>query len=59
MLIYGVGCGILTVFMRAFGSYGEGVSYAILIMNVFAVALDKLTRPKRYGKGGVDLGKGK
>ena len=48
-LIYGVGCGLLTVFIRYFGSYGEGVSYAILIMNVCAWTIDRFTPPRRFG----------
>ena len=51
-IIFGIGCGLLTVFLRYFSSYSEGVSYAILLMNVFAFSLDKLTKPPRYGKGG-------
>ena len=51
-IIYGIGCGLLTVFLRYFGGYPEGVSYAILLMNVFAFALDKIARPRRYGAGG-------
>lgn len=52
MLIFGVGCGALTVFLRYFSSYNEGVSYAILLMNVFAFSLDKVTKPRRFGIGG-------
>ena len=52
-IIYGLGCGILTVLIRYYGGYPEGVSYAILLMNVFAQSLDKLTMPKRYGTGGI------
>lgn len=48
-VIYGVGCGALTVLIRYFGSYNEGVSYAILIMNACAVLLDKVGRPRRFG----------
>lgn len=51
-IIYGIGCGLLTVFLRYYGGYPEGVSYAILLMNIFAFALDKITRPRRYGIGG-------
>lgn len=46
-ILYGVGCGALTVFLRYFGSYPEGVAFAILIMNSCAWALDKLGRPRR------------
>lgn len=55
-LIYGVGCGLITVFIRSFG-YAEGVSFAILIMNLFTLALDKLTMPVHFGGGKNDVGK--
>lgn len=48
-VIFGIGCGLLTVFIRYFGSYNEGVSFAILIMNSCVWAIDKASRPKRYG----------
>ena len=48
-LIYGAGCGILTVFIRYFGGYPEGVSFSILIMNLLTWYIDKLTVPKRFG----------
>lgn len=48
-LIYGVLCGVLTVVIRYFGSYNEGVSYAILIMNACVVLLDRIGRPKKFG----------
>ena len=48
-VIFAVGCGALTVFIRYFGSYPEGVSYAILIMNACVVLLDKVGVPKRFG----------
>ena len=47
-VLFGIGCGILTVFLRVFGGV-EGVSYAILLMNVCAPLLEKFTRPRRYG----------
>ena len=47
-IIYGIGCGLITMFIRYFG-YPEGVSFAILIMNLFALVLDKLTMPKKFG----------
>ncbi len=49
-LIYGFGCGALVVFIRYFGSYSEGVSFAILIMNVLVWYLDMATKPRVYGK---------
>ena len=48
-IVYGVGCGLLTVFIRRFGSYAEGVSYAILIMNATVWLLDKALPNKRFG----------
>lgn len=48
-LIYGAGCGVLTVFIRYFGGYPEGVSFAILIMNLFVWYLDRYTKPVRFG----------
>ena len=48
-VIYGIGCGVLTVLIRYFGSYNEGVSYAILIMNFCVVLLDRIGRPKKFG----------
>ena len=53
-IAYGIGCGVLTILLRYFGSYVEGVSFAILIMNCCIGFFDKLGRPKRFGarKGG-------
>lgn len=48
-LVYGIGCGLITMFIRYFGSYAEGVSYAILIMNIAVLLLDKIGVPKRFG----------
>ncbi|NCE65967.1 RnfABCDGE type electron transport complex subunit D [Pseudoflavonifractor sp. 524-17] len=48
-LYFGVGCGLLTVLIRYFGGYPEGVSYAILIMNVCVWLLDKAGKPGRFG----------
>ena len=48
-ILYGVGCGILTVLIRYFGAYNEGVTYAILIMNLFACFMDRVIRPRRFG----------
>ena len=54
-IIYGFGCGVLTVVIRYFGSYVEGVSYAILIMNVCVWLIDKYTLPRRFGVSRADL----
>ncbi|MBN1781732.1 RnfABCDGE type electron transport complex subunit D [bacterium] len=48
-LLFGVGCGILTVVIRFWGGYPEGVSYSILLMNLVTPLLDKYTRPKVFG----------
>ena len=48
-IIYGIGCGALTVMIRYFGGYNEGVSYAILIMNTCVVLLDRIGRPVKFG----------
>ena len=54
-IVYGVGCGVLTVLFRYFGLFPEGVTYAILIMNGLSWAIDRYTPPVRYGmkKGGA------
>ena len=48
-VIYAVGCGALTILIRYFGGYNEGVSYAILVMNGFVVMFDRIGRPTKYG----------
>ena len=48
-IIFGIGCGVLTILIRYFGGYNEGVSYAILIMNCVVVLLDRIGRPKKFG----------
>ena len=48
-IVYGIGCGLLTVAIRYFGGYNEGVSYAILVMNACVVLLDRIGRPTKYG----------
>jgi electron transport complex protein RnfD len=48
-LIYGMGCGLITVFIRYFGGYPEGVSFAIMIMNLFVWYIDKATKPVKFG----------
>ena len=54
-ILYGIGCGALTVVFRYYGLYPEGVSYAILIMNAFVWFIDRHTAPRRFGmqKGAV------
>ena len=48
-LIFGLGCGLLTVFIRYFGSYPEGVCYSIMIMNLVVALIDKAVKPSRFG----------
>ncbi len=48
-LIYGIGCGLLTVFIRYFGGYAEGISFAILIMNLLVWYIDRYMKPVRFG----------
>ncbi len=48
-LIYGIGIGVITVLIRNFGAYPEGISFAILIMNGFTPLLNVYIKPKRFG----------
>ena len=48
-LIYGIGCGLFTVFIRYFGSYNEGVCYSIMVMNCCTALIDKYVKPTRFG----------
>ena len=48
-VVYGIGCGVLTIVIRYFGGYNEGVSYAILVMNCCVVLLDRIGRPTKFG----------
>ena len=48
-VVFGIGCGVLTILIRYFGGYNEGVSYAILVMNCCVVLLDRIGRPKKFG----------
>ena len=53
-IVYGIGCGVLTVIFRYFGIFPEGVTYAILLMNAWVWTIDRYTAPRRFGtrKGG-------
>nr|WP_321357534.1 RnfABCDGE type electron transport complex subunit D [uncultured Draconibacterium sp.] len=48
-LIYGVGIGLITISIRMFGAYPEGISFAILIMNAFVPLINMYVKPKRFG----------
>lgn len=49
-IIFGVGCGLVTFLIRKWGGYPEGVTYAILLMNVVTPLIDKYVMPKTFGK---------
>jgi electron transport complex protein RnfD len=48
-IIYGVGIGVITISIRLFGAYPEGISFAILIMNAFTPLINTYVKPKRFG----------
>jgi electron transport complex protein RnfD len=50
MILYGVGIGAITVIIRLFGAYPEGVSFAILLMNAFTPLINRYIKPKRFGE---------
>lgn len=52
-IIFGVGCGLITILIRFWGNFPEGVSFSILLMNILTPAITKLTRPKPL-TGGAD-----
>jgi electron transport complex protein RnfD len=49
MAVYGIGIGVITILIRVWGSYPEGMSFAILIMNATAPLINKYVKPKRFG----------
>jgi electron transport complex protein RnfD len=49
MVLFGVGCGLITFIIRIFGGYPEGVSFSILLMNATTPLIDRLTAPKPFG----------
>lgn len=49
MAVYGIGIGVITILIRTWGAYPEGISFAILIMNAVVPLLNKYMRPKRFG----------
>ena len=48
-LVFGIGCGLITAVIRVYGGYPEGVSFAILLMNILNPYIIKLTRNKAFG----------
>lgn len=57
-IIFGVGIGVLTIMIRMWGAYPEGVSFAILIMNALVPLLNRFVKPKRFGEVKVQPTKG-
>ncbi|MBM4143556.1 MAG: RnfABCDGE type electron transport complex subunit D [Lentisphaerae bacterium] len=51
MAVFGAGCGVITMLIRAWGGYPEGVSFAILLMNAVTPLINKATRPRVFGHG--------
>lgn len=49
-IVFGVGAGLLTILIRVWGAYPEGVSFAILIMNAFTPLINNAFKPKRFGE---------
>ncbi len=49
--VYAIGCGLLTVLIRLYGSLPEGVSFAIVIMNILTPLIEKITCPRPFGSG--------
>lgn len=50
MIIYGIGIGVITMCIRLWGAYPEGVSFAILIMNALTPLINNYVKPKRFGE---------
>lgn len=52
-IIFGIGCGLITILIRFWGNFPEGVSFSILLMNILTPYITKLTRSKPFGTGGA------
>jgi electron transport complex protein RnfD len=48
-IIFGIGCGVLTIVIRVFGAYPEGVSFAILLMNALTPLINRTIKPRKFG----------
>ena len=55
-IIFGIGCGLVTMLIRCFGSMPEGVSYSILLMNILSPLIDRFTVPKAFGAASKQKG---
>jgi len=51
-VVFGIGCGVLTMLIRIYGGYPEGVTFAILLMNAAVPLIERFTAPRRLGGGG-------
>ncbi len=49
-IIFAIGIGVITVLIRTFGAYPEGISFAILIMNALVPLINRWTKPRRFGE---------
>ena len=58
-IIFGAGCGLITMIIRLFGAYPEGVSFSILLMNILTPYIEKATAPKALGAAKTKKGGGK
>lgn len=56
-VIFGIGCGLITILIRVFASLPEGVSYSVLLMNIITPHIDRLTVPKTFGTESVKVNK--
>jgi electron transport complex protein RnfD len=54
MIVFGIGCGLLTCIIRLWGGYPEGVSYSILLMNAVVPLIDRVFKPRVFGTSGKD-----
>jgi electron transport complex protein RnfD len=54
MIVFGIGCGLLTCVIRLWGGYPEGVSYSILLMNAVVPLIDRVFKPRVFGISGND-----
>ncbi len=54
MIVFGFGCGFLTILIRAFGAYPEGASFAILLMNLVTPIIDVYIKPRKFGEVPAD-----
>jgi electron transport complex protein RnfD len=52
-ILYGIGCGLISMLIRTWGGYPEGVSFAIVLMNGFNPIIERYIQPRTYGKGKV------